>query len=308
MNAITLRDVTKSFGQKTILEGLNLTVPQGSIFGFVGENGAGKTTTMKLLLGLLPPDSGKITILGEPVRMGGSSTNRNIGYLPDVPSFYSYMRATEYLRLCGEITGMDPQQISKRTKELLQLVGLSNVNKKIGGYSRGMKQRLGLAQALLNEPAILICDEPTSALDPIGRRAFLDIFAGLRQKTTVLFSTHILNDVEAICDHVALLHKGQIQLAGPLDEIKQSYGAFQYEVIFTEVSACEKLAVALQVQTDLPGSVKTSGESLTISVSQPETEGRKLLNLIEQLALLPRSFRLVEPDLEQIFLKVVANS
>ncbi len=307
MNAITLDQVTKRFGQKTILQQLDLTVPAGSIFGFVGENGAGKTTTMKLLLGLLPPDSGTITVLGEPVRLGKTATNRHIGYLPDVPGFYSYMRATEYLRLCGEITGMSPSRIQQRTTELLALVGLADVNKKIGSYSRGMKQRLGLAQALLNEPAILICDEPTSALDPLGRRAFLDIFAGLRQKTTVLFSTHILSDVEAICDHVALLHDGQIRLTGALDQIKQSYGAFLYEVSFADNNDRDTFAAALKARPELPQPLQTTENRLTINAPQPETDGRLLLSLLPQLALLPRSFRLVEPDLEQIFMKVVAE-
>src|SRR5690554_2869502 len=195
-----------------------MTVAQNSVFGFVGQNGAGKTTTMKIILGLLKADGGSITVCGEKVSYGDTKTNRHIGFLPDVPEFYGYMRPKEYLKLCGEITGLSAQAIRNRSEELLALVGLKDVNRRIGGFSRGMKQRLGIAQALLNEPRLLICDEPTSALDPIGRKQILDILATVRGKTTVIFSTHILSDVERICDHIGILHHGKIILSGTMQE------------------------------------------------------------------------------------------
>ena len=205
MDMLKITGLYKHFGDKEVLKGLDLTVPEGSIFGFIGKNGAGKTTTMKTVLGLLKADSGEIEVAGERVVYGQTATNRYIGYLPDVPEFYSFMNASEYLAFCGEITGMDRAEIAARSSELLELVGLQNEKHRIRGFSRGMKQRLGIAQALLNRPRLLICDEPTSALDPVGRKEILDILLAVRKQTTVLFSTHILSDVERICTDVALL-------------------------------------------------------------------------------------------------------
>lgn len=161
---------------------------------------------MKAILGLLKSDSGEIYVMDEKVHFGQTSTNRYIGYLPDVPEFYSYMTTIEYLTLCGEICGMGQDDIVTRSKELLELVGLGQENRRIKGFSRGMKQRLGIAQALLNRPKLLICDEPTSALDPAGRKEILDILLAAKEQTTVLFSTHILLDVERICTEVAFLN------------------------------------------------------------------------------------------------------
>lgn len=218
---LTISHVNKSFGNKQILKDLTFSVCENTIYGFIGENGAGKTTTMKLILGLLRADSGEFFVNGEKVCYGQNRTNRYIGYLPDVPAFYGYMTPGEYLTFCGEIAGMPKEQIQEKTEELLKLVGLSDVKKRIHGFSRGMKQRLGIAQALLHEPKLLICDEPTSALDPAGRKEILDILLAVKEKTTVIFSTHILSDVERICDEIGFLHEGKIALSGTMDEIKK---------------------------------------------------------------------------------------
>ncbi|WP_331475420.1 ABC transporter ATP-binding protein [Clostridioides difficile] len=224
MNIVSINGLSKGFGNRKIIDNLNFTVPEGSVFGFVGKNGAGKTTTMKMVLGLLEPDSGTIDVCGEKVTYGRTSSNHHVGYLPDVPEFYNYMRPLEYLSLCGEITGLSKNEIKIRSEELLSLVGLGNEKRRIGGFSRGMKQRLGIAQALLSRPKLLICDEPTSALDPVGRKEILDIMLKIKDSTTVIFSTHILSDVERICDHVAILNKGSIALSGTLSEIKSMHG------------------------------------------------------------------------------------
>ena len=150
MDSLIIENLSKSFGSNRIIDSISFSVPQGSIFGFLGENGAGKTTTMKMILGLLKKDDGIIKVCGEEVYYGETKTNRFIGYLPDVPAFYGYMKPIEYLKLCGEITGMDGKILKRRIEELLNLVGLENNNKQIVGFSRGMKQRLGIAQALLN--------------------------------------------------------------------------------------------------------------------------------------------------------------
>lgn len=199
MDVLAIQNLKKSFGSKEVLRGLDLSVPEHGIFGFIGRNGAGKTTTMKAILGLLKPDSGQIHVMGEKVNFGQTDTNRYIGYLPDVPEFYPYMTPLEYLDLCGKVSGMNTSDSRARSKELLAQVGLGQERRRIKGFSRGMKQRLGIAQALLNHPKLLICDEPTSALDPAGRREILDILLAVREQTTVLFSTHILSDVERIC-------------------------------------------------------------------------------------------------------------
>lgn len=217
---LRIENLEKSFGDKKVLRGVNLSVPPKKVFGFVGKNGAGKTTTMKLVLGLMTANAGEIFVNGEKVTYGNTKTNRFIGYLPDVPEYYSFMTPKEYLSFCGEITKMDKKGIRTRSEELLKLVGLGEEKHRIKGFSRGMKQRLGIAQALLNRPKLLICDEPTSALDPLGRKEILDILVAAKEETTILFSTHILSDVEHICDEMALLNEGKIIMQGSIAEVK----------------------------------------------------------------------------------------
>ena len=230
MYMLRITGLHKRFGDKEVLRGLNLSVPEHSIYGFIGKNGSGKTTTMKTVLGLLKADSGEIFVNGEKVIYGQTNTNRYIGYLPDVPEFYSFMTAKEYLRFCGEITGMSCAEIEERTKELLTLVGLVDETHRIKGFSRGMKQRLGIAQALLSRPKLLVCDEPTSALDPVGRKEILDILLAIKDQATVLFSTHILSDVERICTDVAFLKDGVVDIRGKLSDIKTGYRSNEYMI------------------------------------------------------------------------------
>lgn len=220
MDVLRIQNLKKNFGNKEVLHRLNMSVSEHSIFGFIGKNGAGKTTTMKAILGLLKADNGEIYVMGEKVNFGQTRTNRHIGYLPDVPEFYSYMTPLEYLTLCGKVCMMDNADIVMRSKELLEMVGLGQERRRIKGFSRGMKQRLGIAQALLNRPKLLICDEPTSALDPVGRKEILDILLAVKEQTTVLFSTHILSDVERICTEAAFLHNGEITMQGTITELR----------------------------------------------------------------------------------------
>lgn len=223
MEALKVVNLKKSFGDKCVLKDVSFSVEEHSLYGFVGQNGAGKTTTMKLILGLMQADEGEIFVSGKKVRCGDTKTNRLIGYLPDVPEFYDYMMPMEYLKFCGELSGMSKQELSGRCTELLERVGLINEKRRIKGFSRGMKQRLGIAQALLHRPKLLICDEPTSALDPVGRREILDCLVEAKKETTILFSTHILSDVERICDNIAFLHEGKIILDGAIEDIRRKY-------------------------------------------------------------------------------------
>lgn len=252
MDILKISHVTKSFGSSRVIKDLSFSVPEHSVFGFIGQNGAGKTTTMKMILGLLKADGGEIFVNGEKVTFGQNRANQYIGYLPDVPEFYGFMTPNEYLTLCGRITGMNREEISRKSAELLELVGLENANKRIHSFSRGMKQRLGIAQALLNGPKLLICDEPTSALDPIGRKEILDILSSVKEHTTVLFSTHILSDVERICDRIAFLHDGSIALQGTIEEVRKIRRGSRIEIEFSKAEEAEKFAECIRIMAEQP--------------------------------------------------------
>ncbi len=298
MNILEVKDLHKSFGSKTVLDGLTFSVSEGSVFGFIGRNGAGKTTTMKMILGLLQPGSGEITVCGERVRYGNTPTNKYVGCLPDVPEFYSYMTAREYLRLCGEVTGMKQSEIKKRSGELLELVGLANEKHRIKGYSRGMKQRLGIAQALINKPHLLICDEPTSALDPLGRKEILEIISSARGETSVIFSTHILSDVEKICDDTAILEKGRIALCGTVSELKAKRSGSDVQIVPASAGDAEKTAQLLGGEVH-SGTVivKNASQDKMLSILKTISENRIPILKIEH----------TEPDLEQLFMEVIGK-
>lgn len=309
MNILEVNQVSKNFGAKKVLRQLDLSVPAGSIYGFVGENGAGKTTTMKLILGLEDTDAGEIFVKGEKVSFGNTPTNRITGYLPDVPAFYGYMRGEEYLKFCGEITGIELRKLKGRIGEMLELVGLAGEKKKIKGYSRGMKQRLGIAQALLNEPELLICDEPTSALDPSGRNEFLKLLASLRGKVTVIFSTHILNDVERICDYAGILDKGKLAVSGTLEQLKKEYAKPQLEIAFENEASAQRVAPAFAGLADqgvITSFTEVSGNGKFL-ISY-EADYAKVASCIFRLLLeaqaMPHAVRKIDPTLEHIFLEV----
>lgn len=237
--AVRAAGLTKSYGSKVVLDSLDLTVDEGSIFGFLGPNGAGKTTTLRLTTGLARPTSGSIEVLGHDAAAGGVA-RAEIGFLPDVPAFYEWMTAPEFLAFAGGLFGLPGAALRERIDMLLDLAGLTGVSTRIGGYSRGMKQRLGIAQALINAPRLLLLDEPTSALDPIGRKDVLDMVASLRGRTTVFFSTHILGDVERVCDTVAILDHGRLVAHAPIDELKARYG--KQKVVVEVIDGADELA------------------------------------------------------------------
>ncbi len=297
MNILQITNLQKSFGDKAVLKGLELSVPENSIFGFIGKNGAGKTTTMKMVLGLMKPDCGEIMVAGEPVTYGQTKTNRHIGYLPDVPEYYSFMNAKEYLTFCGEITGMKKEEIRPRVTELLDLVGLGSEKHRIKGFSRGMKQRLGIAQALLSRPKLLICDEPTSALDPVGRKEILDILLAVREQTTVLFSTHILTDVERICTDVAFLNDGVVTMQGKLSEIKAGYRT-------------EKYLLETELESAAPNIVKAFSDCKQIGSNRVEfyEKDHTLFEVLQYIAnekIGMLKIERMEPSLESLFMEVV---
>ena len=293
---LIIEGLKKRFGDKEVLCGLDMSVPRGSIYGFIGKNGAGKTTTMKAILGLMKVDGGSITVGGEKVVYGQTHTNKYIGYLPDVPEFYGFMTAREYLAFSAGVAEIDNENIDFRIEELLSLVGLSDEKHRIKGYSRGMKQRLGIAQALLGDPLLLICDEPTSALDPVGRKEILDILLSLRGKTTVLFSTHILSDVERICTDVAFLDGGVITMHGSPAEIKKKYRSDEYCIETENSDHMELLLKEFSAMKPL-GSTEAS-------FSLADTDLFALMEFAGQHRITPVKLQRLEPSLEALFLEV----
>ncbi|MCI1858168.1 MAG: ABC transporter ATP-binding protein [Sporolactobacillus sp.] len=303
MNVLQLEGVTKTFGRRTVLKNLNLALPEQTIFGLIGKNGAGKTTTMKMVLGFLRPDKGKIYVCGKRVHDGSARTNQYIGYLPDVPEFYGYMKPLEYLTFCGRIAGMSRRRIRKRAQELLRLVGLCNEQRKINGFSRGMKQRLGIAQALLGNPKLLICDEPTSALDPVGRRELLDILSLASKQTAILFSTHILADVERICDHIAILNDGSIALQGPLADIRHRFRQDIVAIALADHRTRELLAVCQSFP--FVTSAAITEQTVTLRIADISQHGPKLLAVLSQKQFQVLKYEVLEPTLEDVFLEVI---
>ena len=293
---VEMRNITKRFPGIVANDNVTIQIKKGEIYALLGENGAGKSTLMSMLFGMYEPDEGEIYVDGEKVTYGQTPTNRHIGYLPDVPEFYSFMTAPEYLHFCGQITGMKASEIESRTKELLELVGLGNEKHRIKGFSRGMKQRLGIAQALLNRPKLLICDEPTSALDPVGRKEILDILLAAREQTTVLFSTHILSDVERICSDIAFLHGGKTVIQGKLADIKATYRSEEY------LLETEKEADAAALQKTFPAMRRTDHQLI---FSEKDYELFDILKAVTHGRISILKVERMEPTLENLFMEVV---
>ncbi len=224
-DAITLEGVGKRFRhgfwmkQVEAVQDVSLTVPNGSLFGYLGHNGAGKTTTIKMLLGLIRPTRGRVQIWGQ--NPSGAQVRQRVGYLPEQPYFYDYLTTTEFLNFHADLCGIAKPEQGKRIAELLDQVGLTGVDRvQLNKFSKGMLQRIGLAQALIGDPDLVVLDEPMSGLDPAGRKRVRDIMVMLKERgKTVFFSTHILSDAEAVCDQVAILVKGQVRSTGRISEL-----------------------------------------------------------------------------------------
>jgi ABC-2 type transport system ATP-binding protein len=218
--AIEINDLSKSFGsgrkKHPALHDLSLTITQSEVFGFLGPNGAGKSTTIKLLLHFLRPDQGTLRILGHTV--GQNEFRHQIGYLSEFPCFYDHLTARETLLFAGRLSGMEARELNERIPRLLGRMNLAEAtNRRVGGFSKGMKQRLGMANALIHDPQVLIFDEPMSGLDPLGRHLIKGIIAELRsQGKTIFFSSHILSDIEDLCDRIGIIHKGRLLYTGDL--------------------------------------------------------------------------------------------
>ncbi|MFU8785728.1 MAG: ABC transporter ATP-binding protein [Candidatus Izemoplasmataceae bacterium] len=209
---LKVNNLTKYYGDFLALDHVNLTINKNEVYGFIGQNGAGKTTTINIILSLLNKDDGDVIFLNNTIDHKDMKYKNQIGYVPDVPNFPSYLNAYEFLSFAYDCYDLDVSNKDTRIKEVLAEVGLENTKKKVSGYSRGMKQRLAIAQALIHKPILLIMDEPTSALDPLGRKEVIDIIRNLKSQMTVFYSTHILEDAQKVCDRIGLIDKGKIIL------------------------------------------------------------------------------------------------
>lgn len=310
MSAVRLEALRKHYGAVRALDGLTLTVQPGTVFGFLGPNGAGKTTTIRLLTGLARPSGGRAWVAGQEVTASGKTSTRT-GCLAEDPAFYPWMTPADLLDHVGRVFALNAAQRKARCDELLEQVGLASVSRRrIGGFSRGMRQRLGLAQALVNRPEVLFLDEPVSALDPAGRKEVLNLIESLRGQCTVFMSTHILADVERVCDRVGIINQGKLVIEASQAELRASTSipAFEIEVDAESAAAfgtwLEGLREAAWLQSV---AVNRENSTARLVVNDLESARRELLPALAQSGLNLRRYEVVTPSLEDIFLRLVGE-
>ncbi|WP_420641342.1 ABC transporter ATP-binding protein [Candidatus Leptofilum sp.] len=304
--------LSKSFGDVDALKPLDLAVAKHAIFGFLGPNGAGKTTLMKLLLGLIQPSSGSATIFGEDIVKGSVEIRSRVGYLPQEPRFYEFMTARQTLDFTARFFFRGPQQaIDQRVDEMLELVGLSDkADRPIKGFSGGERQRLGIAQAQVNYPDLLILDEPAAALDPLGRRDVLAIMARLREHTTIFYSTHILDDVQQVSDTVAILNQGKLAAHGSINTLLNGSD----KIVFTmdvqgNVARAKAIAQAQAWVTDVKTVATDTGTQMLVTVTDETVAQSQLLRLLmtdEQLVV--SNYGRKTAELEDVFVGIVEGN
>jgi ABC-2 type transport system ATP-binding protein len=308
-SAIACRALTKVYGSVVALDRLDLEVPSGSIFGFLGPNGAGKTTTIRLLASLATATSGEASLAG--VACGDGEPNRRglFGYLDQDPRFHSWMTPRELLDLVGRIYHMPSVARRSRIDEVLETAGLTDAARRpIGGLSGGMRQRLGIAQAILNRPPILLLDEPVSSLDPEGRVDMLAVIRQLGGQQTVLFSTHILTDVERVCDRVAILDHGRVVTTGPMAELLERHArpVYRIEPEDGQGEATSRLVTALRAAPFVTRVDETIA-GIRVAVSDAADAGREIIALVAAQGIALLVFERQRPTLEDVFLQLVGR-
>ena len=301
---LNVEALSKSYGQTRALREETFQVTSGQEFGFLGPNGAGKTTAMNIIAGLIEFDSGAVTIDGMDLRRNRSGLRGVVGYLPESPAFYGYMTAREYLLFIGDVSGLAPAANRARADELLDTVGLGEAGRRrIGGYSRGMKQRLGMAAAIYNRPRMLLLDEPTSALDPQGRLDVITLVARMRDAgMTVFLSTHILADVERVCDSVAIIKSGAIVAADNMARLRERYIQPVVDVVFDRVLESVPAGIANAPHVDRAA---LDGDRLSVFMRDLEPGKRELLHALAGLDAGVASYSVRQPSLEDIFVRLV---
>ena len=303
---IKTENLTKTYGwlfwkrKEPALDALNIQIPKGTIFGFLGPNGAGKTTTIRLLMDLIKPTSGTATVLGRPT--DDTDIKNKIGFLPDTPAFGTYLSAYEFLYVCARLLRIPTEHRKKRIEEVLETVKMTKAAKnKLGTFSRGMLQRIGIAQAILNKPELLILDEPLLGLDPYGRQELKEIIINQKLSgTNVFFSSHILSDVEQICDHIAILNRGKMLCCGRLDELLSATG---FKIVVA--AGCD--TPVKELMADASGTNKLSDGSWELSFPKDEAIKSKLDSLIQRF---PEAISISSSreNLEEYFFRKVEES
>jgi ABC-2 type transport system ATP-binding protein len=310
MTAIRIEALRKQFGEVKALDGLTLNVERGSVFGFLGPNGAGKTTTIRILTGLAQPDGGQAWVSEVEVSAKSSQQRQvaqRVGYLPQDPTFYGWMTSQEFMEYVGRVFGLSGRESQARAQELLALTGLSKAaNRRIGGFSGGMRQRLGIAQALVNQPEVLFLDEPVSSLDPAGRKEVLELIERLRGQSTVFMSTHILADVERVCDTVGIINHGKLITQAPQEALIERYAVPAFEVE-TENGFGPQLEAWAETLRQHPwvAAVSVERRVARVAVNDVETAKRELMAAAAQSGLVLTRYEMVRPSLEDIFLRLV---
>ena len=297
-------NLNKKYGNFEVLKDISFEIKKGTIYGFLGPNGAGKTTTMNILSGLIDFNGGEVYLDGENFKNNKRELLRKVGYLPQSPIFYNYMSALEYLHFIGELTNMPEKNIKARTAEILDIVKLTDAAKrKVGQYSGGMKQRLGIAVALFNKPEMVFLDEPTSALDPEGRMEILEYIKALKSVgTTVFLSTHILSDIERVCDEVSILDKGEILISDNLENLKSKYIQPIFDIEFEK--CCFNFEKIL-LESRWVEKVLMKENKAAIYVNNIDIAKSELLKLLVQGENTILSFNLRKSNLEDIFMRLV---
>lgn len=302
MSLIEISGLKKSFQGNEVIKGLNFELEKGKCIALLGPNGAGKTTTLRMMSGLMEPTEGTISFTNA---KKGEDIRHLIGYLPQFPVFYDWMSGLEFLSYVGRLAGLSAKDAKNRSLELLELVGITDArNRKVGKYSGGMKQRLGIAQALIHRPQLIMLDEPVSALDPIGRREVLDLLEVLRKETTILFSTHILSDAEEVCDKILFLHNGSIVESGTMEELRTRHQQAKIDLYFNGPSL--EFAPIFS-SSELTDSVQSDGQRLCVFVKDIELARCEFLALIAQKNMQLQKFEISSMTLEDVFMKVVGK-
>jgi ABC-2 type transport system ATP-binding protein len=289
------------------LDSLDLDIPRGSIFGLLGPNGAGKTTTIRILTGLARASGGSAQVAGVDVSDDRPEARRRMGYLDQDPRFYGWMKGRELLELSGRLAGIPATDLRGRVRATLERTGLADASeRRIGAYSGGMRQRLGIAQAVLHEPELLILDEPVSSLDPEGRRDLLALIEGLRGSATVVVSTHVLADVERICDRVAILDRGRLVTEGPLADLLEAHARPIFELVpaLGQATLVDGLVARLRAAAWTTG-VDVAAGTIRVFVSDAAAAAREILPLVVSCGVVLAAFEQARPTLEDVFLELV---
>jgi len=309
MTAISTRNLSKHYKDVKALDSLNLEVPENVVFGFLGPNGAGKTTAVKLLTGFARPTAGNAWVGGEEVSEGNLALQSLIGLLPDVPAFYDWMSAREFMHFAGRLHRLEGSEIASRTVELLKLVNLErDGNRRVGGYSRGMRQRLGIAQALINRPKVLFMDEPTSALDPVGKREVLELIQRLKETATVFMSTHNLSEVERVCDMVGIINHGRLVTVSSVESLQKKYARSLFEMEFLEEAAGFVDTLKLTPWLAEPEIIVQNGSRVVrVKAVDVEFARKELPRLISESGLTLARYELVLPSLEDVFVEILSQ-